>query len=306
MEPEAHEEGEGQGPPVGARHARVILLQGGSISQIGPKSGRAAPVPRPQSISLFFPAWNEEACVESTLERAFEVLSRLTTDYEVIVVNDASTDRTGEILASLCKRYPQLRVVTHAVNLKLGGAIRSGLQASTKDIVIYSDIDLPFDLNEIERALHLMGYLEADMLCAFRFDRTSEGPRRIVYSFVYNLLIRSLFGVHVKDINFSFKVMHRRVLEAVSLESTGSFIDAELVVKAIRKGFRVFQMGVDYFPRTRGVSTLASPQVIAKMLKELALLYRSTKHPTDGAPPVRKSPVLREVAPVDAPTARVS
>src|SRR4051812_30740958 len=157
--------------------------------------------------------------------------------------------------------------------------MRTGLSASTKDIVVYSDIDLPFDLNELERALHLMEYLEADMICAFRFDRTSEGMKRIAYSFVYNLLVRTLFDVQVKDVNFSFKVIHRRVLEAVELKSQGSFIDAELVVKAIRKGFRVFQMGVDYFPRTRGISTLASPSVIAKMVRELVALYPETRTP---------------------------
>src|SRR4029079_10059399 len=122
-----------------------------------------------------------------------------------------------------------------------------------------------------------MSYLEADMICAFRFDRTSEGAKRILYSFVYNSLIRNLFGVAVKDVNFSFKVVHRRVLEAIELKSQGSFIDAELVTKAIRKGFKRFQMGVDYFPRTRGISTLASPQVIAKMLMELKSLYAETR-----------------------------
>jgi glycosyltransferase involved in cell wall biosynthesis len=242
------------------------------------------------SISLFFPAWNEEDYVERAVTRALDVLPRLTDDFEIIVVNDASTDRTQEIAEQLAARIPQLRVITHSTNLKLGGAMRTGLSASTKDIVVYSDIDLPWDLRELERALHLMDYLEADMICAFRFDRTSEGPKRILYSFVYNLLIRSLFDINIKDVNFSFKVMHRRVLEAIELKSLGSFIDAELVVKAMRKGFRVFQMGVDYFPRTRGVSTLASPSVIMKMVKELARLYPETLAPEAPVKPVRLPP----------------
>ena len=242
------------------------------------------------SISLFLPAWNEEDYVERTVSRAMEVLPRLTDDFEIIVVNDASTDRTQEVCEALATRIPQLRVITHPVNLKLGGAMRTGLSASTKDIVVYSDMDLPFDLKELERALHLMKYLEADMICAFRHDRTSEGPKRIVYSFAYNLLIRTLFGVHVKDINFSFEVMHRRVLEAVELNSQGSFIDAELVVKAIHQGFKVFQMGVDYFPRTRGISTLSSPTVIAKMVRELVKLYPETRHPQAAKRPVRLPP----------------
>jgi glycosyltransferase involved in cell wall biosynthesis len=238
-------------------------------------------------ISLFFPAWNEEDYVERAVDRAHKVLSRLTDDFEIIIVNDASTDRTQEIAEGLAARMKQVRVITHPVNLKLGGAMRTGFAASTKDIVVYSDMDLPFDLNELERALHLMEYLEADMICAFRFDRTSEGPKRILYSFVYNILIRNLFDIQVKDVNFSFKVVHRRVLEAVELKSTGSFIDAELVAKSIRMGFRVFQMGVDYFPRTRGVSTLASPQVIVKMLRELSTLVPDVRWPRPPINPVR-------------------
>jgi predicted glycoside hydrolase/deacetylase ChbG (UPF0249 family) len=174
--------------------------------------------------------------------------------------------------------------------------MRTGLSASTKDIVVYSDMDLPFDMNELERALHLMSYLEADMICAFRFDRTSEGPRRILYSFVYNLVIRTLFDIQIKDVNFSFKVMHRRVLESMELHSQGSFIDAELVVKAIRKGFRVFQMGVDYFPRTRGISTLASPSVIVKMVKELVRLFPETRTPPPAGA-AGAAAAIRAVAP---------
>ncbi|GEN10977.1 Glycosyl transferase family 2 [Myxococcus fulvus] len=256
------------------------------------------------SISLFLPAWNEEDYVERAVSRALEALPQLTDDFEIIVVNDASTDRTQEIAEGMAKRIPQLRVINHPVNLKLGGAMRTGLAASTKDIVVYSDIDLPWDLRELERSLHLMEYLEADMICAFRFDRTSEGPKRIVYSFVYNMLIRALFDIQIKDVNFSFKVMHRRVLESMELKSQGSFIDAELVVKAIRKGFRVFQMGVDYFPRTRGVSTLASPSVIVKMVKELVKLYPETRTPAPPSQPVRLPPSVQPLRTANNRSAR--
>ena len=246
-------------------------------------------------MSLFLPAWNEEEYLERAVARAVKVLSRLSDDWELIIVDDASTDRTAAIADALADKHRQIRVVHHERNLKLGGAIKTGLGASTKDVVIYSDADLPFDLDELERALHLLEYLEADMICAFRFDRTSEGLKRIVYSFVYNTLIRTLFDVQLKDINFSFKVMHRRVLESIELKSEGSFIDAELVVKAIRRGFRVFQMGVDYFPRTRGVSTLASPQVIVQMVRELGALYGETKSPGEPVRPVRLPAMVKPI-----------
>ncbi len=251
---------------------------------------------KPPSISLFFPAWNEEDYVERAVERAVTALKKLTSDFEVIIVNDASTDRTREISEGLAERIKEVRVIHHPKNLKLGGAMKTGLSSSTKDIVVYSDMDLPFDLNELSRALHLMEYLEADMICAFRFDRTSEGPKRILYSFVYNLLIRNLFDVQVKDVNFSFKVMHRRVLEAIELKSDVYLINEKKVVKAIIQGFRVFQIGVDYFPRTRGVSTLASPNVIVKMLKELASLYGETRAPKRPQNPVR---LPKDVAPLE-------
>lgn len=257
------------------------------------------------SISLFFPAWNEEDYLERAVNRAMAVLSRLSSDFEILIVDDGSSDQTGEIADRLAAQHPQVKVIHHPVNQKLGGAIRSGLTHSTKEVVVYSDVDLPFDLDEIERALHLLSYLEADMICAFRLDRTSEGIQRIAYSFVYNWLVRALFGVKIKDINFSFKVIRRRVLEAIELRSQGSFIDAELVVKALRSGFRVFQMGVDYFPRSRGVSTLASPMVIAKLLQELALLYSETKHPRTERP-LRSEAGLPNVKPLRAGSRKAS
>ena len=240
------------------------------------------------SVSLVFPAWNEEEYVGRAVCRALAVLPRVSRDFEIVIVDDASTDRTWELLQELARRHPELRILRHETNQKLGGSLRTLFRAASKDIVVYSDIDLPFDLNEVERAIRLMQYLEADLICGFRFDRTSEGLRRIGYSFGYNWLIRALFGVRVKDINFSFKVVRRSVLEAVDLKSRGSLIDAELVVKAIRRGYRVAQIGVDYFPRTRGVSTLSSPSVIGKILKELVALYPEMRE-RGGAPTTREA-----------------
>ncbi len=242
------------------------------------------------------PAWNEEEYVERAVTRAAKVLERLTDDWELLIINDASTDRTKDIADALAAKDRHIRVISHEVNQKLGGAMKTGFRESTKDLVIYTDMDLPFDLNELERALHLMTYLEADVICAFRFDRTSEGLKRIAYSYVYNTLIRSLFDVFIKDINFSFKVVHRRVLESIELKSQGSFVDAELVVKAIKRGFRVFQMGVDYFPRTRGTSTLASPSVIANILKELTALYSEVKTPQSSVRPTRLPASVKPIA----------
>jgi glycosyltransferase involved in cell wall biosynthesis len=160
-------------------------------------------------------------------------------------------------------------VVHPPVNRGLGGSIKTGFDAVRGDVVLYTDADLPFEMLELGRALRVLRHYEADMVSAYRLDRTGEGPRRAVYSFVYNWLVQMAFGTRVRDINFAFKLVRRHVLEAARPVSEGSFIDAELVIRAQRLGFSIIQIGVDYFPRTRGVSTLSSGRVIRRMLTEM-------------------------------------
>jgi glycosyltransferase involved in cell wall biosynthesis len=167
---------------------------------------------------------------------------------------------------------PHVKVVHHPLNRKLGGAMKTGFATATGDLVLYSDADLPFDMAEVPRAIHLIRYYEADIVSAFRFDRTGEGSVRTVYTFFYNFLIRRLFGVRMRDINFAFKLCRRSIFEQISLRSEGSFIDAELIIRAKKLGFNVIQFGVDYFPRTRGVSTLARGSVIRKIVTEMVQL----------------------------------
>ena len=125
-----------------------------------------------------------------------------------------------------------------------------------------------------------MRYYEADIVSAFRFDRTEEGSVRTVYTFFYNFLIRRLFGVRMRDINFAFKLCRTSIFEYISLSSEGSFIDAELIIRAKKLGFHVIQFGVDYFPRTRGQSTLSGPAIILKILREMRELRSELQHIT--------------------------
>jgi glycosyltransferase involved in cell wall biosynthesis len=159
--------------------------------------------------------------------------------------------------------------VHHPVNRKLGGAMQTGFGAATGDVVLYTDADLPFDMGEVVKACRLMRLYDADIVSAYRLDRTGEGFLRTVYTFFYNLLIRRFFGVRVRDINFAFKLCRRTVFDHITLKSEGSFIDAELVIKAVRSGFHLIQFGVDYFPRTRGESTLARPGIILTIFREM-------------------------------------
>ena len=233
-----------------------------------------APERSSELLSIFFPMWNEESYIERTVAAATDVCERMLADgtigdYEIIIVDDKSTDRTPEIADALAAADGHVRVVHHEVNRKLGGAIKTGLATARGDLVLYSDADLPFDFEEVPRAIRLLRHYEIDLVSAFRFDRTGEGSTRAIYTFVYNLLIRRMFGVKARDINFAFKLLSRCVVDGVELRSEGSFIDAELIIRARKLGYQVIQFGVDYFPRTRGQSTLASLGVIRTILREM-------------------------------------
>ncbi|MFL6290581.1 MAG: glycosyltransferase family 2 protein [Thermoanaerobaculia bacterium] len=229
------------------------------------------------SVSLVIPMFNEELSIEHAIACAVEALEPF--DYEILIVDDASTDRSAEIVRAEMELNPRIRLLQHEVNRKLGGALKTGYGAAQKDVVVYMDADLPFDPEVIGKAMRALHVTRADMIAGYRLDRTTEGFRRTVYSYLYNTLIGLLFGWPHRDVNFSFKLMRREVLEAIELRSEGSLIDAELIVKARNLGFVIQQLGLDYFPRSRGESTLSSPAVIFQIFRELIQLYPEMKHP---------------------------
>jgi len=247
------------------------------------------PTERFEKLSIFYPMWNEELYIERALDAGHRAAQGLIVrgdiaDYELIVVDDASTDATPEIADRLAAADPRVRVVHHPTNRKLGGAIKTGFATATGDLILYTDADLPFDMAELRRAVRLMSDYGVDLVSAYRFDRTGEGYRRLIYTFFYNLLIRSMFGVKARDINFAFKLCRARLFDHVELRSEGSFIDAELVIRSTRLGFEMLQFGVDYFPRTRGESTLSSPGIIMTILREM----RELRSDLDGIEPVSR------------------
>lgn len=234
------------------------------------------------TLTFFFPMWNEEAMIRRTTDAARETGAELVgrgevADYEILIVDDGSTDATGRIADELAAADRRVRVVHHPTRRTLGGSVRTGLAQARGDMILYSDADLPFDMKEVGTALRLLRVQDADIVSAYRFHRAGEGSRRVIYSYVYNALVRHLLGLRLRDVNFAFKLLRREVLAHVELYSEGSFIDAELLAKAQRRGFRIVQFGVEYCLRTGGRSTLSSPRVIGAILREMAVLVPSVK-----------------------------
>lgn len=241
------------------------------------------------SLSFVLPMYNEKDNIEKMVEVTLGLGRRVARRFEIVIVDDASTDGSGAIADRLAEAHPEVRVLHHPVNRKLGGAIRTGFGAAAMDYVLYMDSDLPIDMDEAPPAFEMIA--GADMVIGYRLGR-AEGPRRAFISWVYNRMIRLLFGLKVKDVNFAFKLFRREILDRVSLRSEGSFIDAELLIETRRHGYRIKELGLNYYPRVAGVSTLSGTGVIVKILGEMAAYIANRGH---GVPVSQTSPVKAEV-----------
>lgn len=225
------------------------------------------------SLSFVFPMYNEIGNIERCVAEALATGRKITSDLEIVIVDDASTDGCGALADQMAARHPELKVVHHAKNRKLGGALRTGFAAATKDWILYIDSDLPIQMDDSLRAVPLTA--DTDMVIGNRQGR-AEGPKREIMSFVYNRLIRVLFGLKVRDVNFAFKLFRRAILERITLQSEGSFIDAELLIETHKAGFKIAELPMRYYERTAGVSTLASSTVVLKILHEMTAYRRAS------------------------------
>ncbi|UCH79070.1 MAG: glycosyltransferase family 2 protein, partial [Candidatus Coatesbacteria bacterium] len=190
-----------------------------------------------------------------------------------IVVNDGSTDRTPALAEELAARYPEVRVLHHDRNYKLGRTLRTGLAAATKELVFYTDADLPIDFREIMRGVELLLRNGAQVVTGYRLTRSNERWWRTLYTVVYNALVDVVFGLRLRDVNFSYKLFRAEALRELNPTSEGSFIDVEMLARARRAGMTINEIGVEYFPRRAGRSTLARPGVIVKIIQEMAAFW---------------------------------
>src|ERR1700716_1929577 len=228
-----------------------------------------------QSISAVLPAYNEEGIIERTVRHVADILRSVATDFEVIVTNDGSRDRTGQVLSDLQTRQPDLhlRIVTHERNRGYGAALASGFDASHKDLVFLTDGDKQFDVAELRDFLPVMDG-QTDLVIGWRRNRADPLLRK-ANALGWKTLVNLLFGYTAKDVDCAFKLFRRRVWESMTVQSRGATFSAEFLIKARRLGFHVKELPVSHFPRTAGSPTGARLGVIARAFVELFRLWRN-------------------------------
>ncbi|UCD27902.1 MAG: glycosyltransferase family 2 protein [Planctomycetota bacterium] len=222
-------------------------------------------------LSVFFPCYNEEANVERTTLAALEVCRSITDDFEIIIVDDGSKDRTGELADQLAEQHEKVRAIHNRPNRGYGGALQAGFGAAQKEWVFYTDGDGQFDFKELPKLLDLLDKYE--IVSAYRLNRNDPTIRRI-NGWGWSMLCNLLLGMKIRDIDCAFKIFPHRLFDEIEMRSEGALIDAEILAKATHRGYKIGQVGVYHYPRTAGQQTGANLKVIARAFKELLQLRK--------------------------------
>ena len=212
----------------------------------------------PFSLSIFFPCYNDAGTIASMVVTADAVAQELTDEYEVIVIDDGSTDSSREILKALQQRYNRLRLVFHEQNKGYGGALRSGFAHATKDWVFYTDGDAQYDVRELKKLVALIRddadtHRPVDVVQGFKIKR-HDPFHRVVIGKLYQYTMKLLFGLKIRDVDCDFRLMRRTIFERVALESNSGIICLEMVKKIQDAGFRFVEVGVHHYFRISGTS----------------------------------------------------
>jgi len=240
-----------------------------------------------RSISIVLPAFNEAENIGASIDHAVSVLERAGIEFEVIVVDDGSSDSTRTIVDGRAAADRRVRCIHHPRNRGYGAALRTGILAGTKELIFFTDADLQFDLAEIVKLLRYAD--DFDIIAGYRAQRSDPLPR-LANAWAWGRLIDMMFDLQVRDIDCAFKVFHRRVFEAIPITSVGAFINSEILIRARAAGFRLKQLPVGHYPRTAGAPSGANPRVIAKAFVELGRLYgelRGLPAPQEVSSPTR-------------------
>jgi len=222
------------------------------------------------SISLVYPAYNEESNIRNAVEQALQVFSKHFRQMEIIIVNDGSQDDTGMIIDQLAMLHENVVALHHKQNRGYGAAVSNGLYQATNELVFFTDSDMQFDLNEITRLLdHIEDY---DIVTGYRENRADPFHRRM-NAWGWGVLIRTVLGVKVRDLDCAFKLFRRQVFQTIDVRSAGAMVNAEILSQANKHNFTLKEVPVSHYARTAGTQTGANLQVIMKAFRELFKLY---------------------------------
>ncbi len=225
------------------------------------------------SLSVFLPTFNEEENIASTVENVVKVLDSLKLDWEVLVINDGSKDKTEEVVKQLEKKYPNVRLVNHEVNKGYGHALKTGFKAAKYPWVAFVDSDGQFDFEEIKLLLDKTD--QADVILGCRLNRADPFQRRI-FTWGWKMLAMVLLGLNVKDYSCGFKLIKKKVIEDISpIVSEEKVTQIEMLIKAKKKGYKFAEVGVHHYPRTAGVPTGANFNVVLKSFSDMVKLWQT-------------------------------
>lgn len=245
-----------------------------------PPAVDSAPVRLP-GISVFLPCHNEALNLRRVVDNFRAELPKVAEDYEIIVVDDGSSDQTGEIADQLAAADAHLRVVHHRVNRGYGGAVTSGLNAARLAWVLLCDGDGQFDAAQAARLVARTP--QADVVVGHRVRRADPFMRQ-VNGKAWTTLVRLLFGLRLRDIDCGFKLFRRQFIEHLDLRARGAMISTELMVKVGARRARIVEVDVDHLPRLAGEQSGASIKVIARAFGELFRLYRQLRQAPQSPP----------------------
>jgi glycosyltransferase involved in cell wall biosynthesis len=222
-------------------------------------------------LTILMPAYNEEAGIAHTVESTIPVLDRICSDYEFVVINDGSKDRTGVILEGLAKVHPTLKVISYTPNRGYAEALRRGFASAQSPYVFFTDADMQFDVAEIPLLFEKIA--ATDMVVGIRVDRHDPWARKL-YSKVYNGMQRLFLGIRASDINCAFKLFRREFITSVPLIAESFVINAEFFLRAKQRGARVAEVGVTHLPRERGTSTVKFTTVLKTLVQMVRLRFK--------------------------------
>jgi glycosyltransferase involved in cell wall biosynthesis len=222
------------------------------------------------SISVVLPAYNEEGNIGKAVQSAMDAVAVHTSEYEIIVVDDGSHDRTSDMVEAMMEEHSQVRLVRHEVNRGYGGALRSGFEAASQEWIFLMASDNQYDPFEIDRLLALID--DADIVAGFRANR-QDAPLRRLYARAWNALVSVLFGYLSRDIDCAFKLFRRQILSDIALSSEGAMIDTQLLAGARKRGFRIRETAVTHLPRKAGHQTGANVWVVLRAFRDLVSFW---------------------------------